>query len=531
MNKFDYVIVGGGTAGCVLASRLSENPKIRVAVLEIGPHYRGLPIHIPAAVSDLYERGRYHWGYHSKGEPRTNNRSLAYKMGRILGGSSAINGLVWVRGNRLDFDDWAAAGCDGWAYDDVAPIFRRIESYPDRTDTDMGHDGPIPIQRSRPQDQTLNKAFLKAAQQAGYPFNANYNGKDQEGFCAFQQNIGNGRRGDVYQGYMKQALQRPNLTIITDACVERILIEDGAACGVEYRTANQLKQIGATREVLLTAGTLATPQLLELSGIGDPEVLAANGIAVKHALPGVGHNLHSHPTINLSYKCRQPVSIYPITQFPKRWLAGLQWLIRRTGPAATNHFEAGAFLKTDEALDRPDIEITFLPLTTDGMTEVSKDHGFQIYVELIGCKSRGSSHIQSSDIARQPLFKMNYLEDERDLEAYRKSINIVRKLVSQQAFDEYRGKELSPSADIRSDDEMDRWLCNTVAVSHHLVGTCRMGPNDDTGSVVGPNLKLHGIKNLRIADASIMPKVTSGNTHATVIMIAERASDMIRSGN
>jgi choline dehydrogenase len=257
--------------------------------------------------------------------------------------------------------------------------------------------------------------------------------------------------------------------------------------------------------------------------------LDKQAIEVKHALPGVGNHLHAHPTIKFTYHCLKPVSIFPATRFPGRWLAGLEWLLRHTGPAATNHFEAGAFLKTNPALDRPDIELTFLPLALDSMTRIRPQHGFQVYVELIGCKSRGSTHIRSADIAEQPSFRFNYLAHEQDLVAYRAAIAIVRNLTSQPAFTEYCGSELSPGAGVDSDTEIDDWLRRNVGLSHHLVGSCRMGPDDNADAVVCPDLKVHGIQRLRIADASIMPRVTSANTHATTIMIAERASDMIRS--
>ncbi|MCP4188925.1 MAG: choline dehydrogenase [Gammaproteobacteria bacterium] len=526
--KFDYVIVGGGTAGCVLASRLSEDASVRVAVVEAGPRYRGLPIHVPAAVGDLYAKGQYHWGYQSAAEPGAKNKKLPYKLGRILGGSSAINGMVWVRGNPGDYNGWAASGCEGWCYDDVEPIFRRIECFESGHGNEMGQGGPIPVMSGCPEKQVLNSAFMQSGAEAGFPFNPNYNSKNQHGFCALQRNTHNGRRGDVYQGYLKPVLKRPNLTIISDACVERILIKNKQARGIEYRHKDHLKQLEVTREVLLTAGSLATPQILELSGIGDPDVLQSNGIELKHNLPGVGKNLHTHPTISCSYDCLKPVSIYSDTGYPGRWIAGLQWLLRRSGPAATNHFEAGAFLKTDPALDQPDIEITFLPLAMDNLTQHRKGHGFQFFIELIGCKSRGSTHIQSTDIRQQPCFKFNFLQHDQDLIAYQKSIEIVRKLVSQPAFHEYRGTEIAPGTTVQSEVEMTQWLRDTVTLSHHLVGSCRMGSPGHIDTVVDPQLKLIGIENLRVADASVMPRVVSGNTHAAVIMIAEKAGDMIR---
>ncbi len=528
--QYDYVIVGGGTAGCVLASRLSENPSVQVLVLEVGPDYRGLKIHLPAALGDLYEQGRYHWDYLSQPESFAQGQQLPYKLGRILGGSSSINGLVWVRGNPLDYDDWAANGCHGWHYEDIEPIFRRIESYEDTSDPTMGHKGPIPIKRGEPESQPLNHAFIESARQAGYKINPNYNSGDQEGFCALQRNTRSGRRGDVYQGYLKPALKRRNLTIITKAKVERLIVKQGTVVGIEYRKNNQLVRVNANREVLLTAGAIASAQLLELSGIGDPEVLQAHNIKVEQPLIGVGNNLHTHPTIKLTYDCLKPVSIYAATQIPGRWLAGIQWLLNRTGPAATNHFEAGAFLKTSPSLDRPDIELTFLPLALDSMTQARKGHGFQVYVELIGCKSKGKTHIGSDSIDQNPAFSFNYLKDDKDLAAYRSSIDIVRNLVSQQAFAEYLGDEVHPGLEVQTDQQKNDWLKRSVSVSHHLVGSCRMGTAENPEAVVGPDLKVHGIQRLRVADASIMPTVPSANTHAATIMIAEKASDMIKAG-
>ncbi|MCP4433291.1 MAG: choline dehydrogenase [Gammaproteobacteria bacterium] len=394
----------------------------------------------------------------------------------------------------------------------------------------MGHSGPIPVVRGCPETQPLNNAFISAAREAGYAVNPNYNSGTQEGFCALQRNTRNGKRGDVYEGYLKPALKRPNLTIVTGARAERLVIQSGVARGVEYRLGKQLKRVDALREILLTAGSLASPQLLELSGIGDPDVLNRNRIEVKQVLPGVGNNLHTHPTIKLTYDCQKPASIYPATRFPGRWFAGLEWLFRRTGPAATNHFEAGAFLKTSPALDRPDIELTFLPMVLDGMTRSRQGHGFQVYVELIGCKSRGSTHISSADISDQPSFQFNYLAQEEDLVAYQASISLVRDLISQRPFAEYVVNEASPGVEVDNNVQIKNWLRHNVGLSHHLVGSCRMGSRDDADTVVGPDLKVHGIERLRIADASIMPRVTSGNTHAATIMIAERASDMIRSG-
>ncbi|MCP4387604.1 MAG: NAD(P)-binding protein [Gammaproteobacteria bacterium] len=528
IRKADYVIVGGGTAGCVLAARLTEDPSVSVVLLEAGPRYRGLYIHMPAALGALYERGDYHWSYRARPEPFANNKVLDYKLGRILGGSSAINGLVWARGNPLDFDDWAQAGCEGWAYADIEPLYRRIESFEDRSDPAMGYDGPIPVARGRPEEQTLSAAFMKSAGEAGYRINPNHNSGDQEGFCALQRNTACGRRGDVYQGYLHPAWRRKNLTILPDLTVRRILMDGRRAIGVEVKDHAGPVCYQAEREVLLCAGSIASPQLLELTGIGDRRILKKAGIAVQHHLPGVGQNFHTHPTIALTYSCSKPVSILNSTRGIGKIRAGLRWLLTRTGPAATNHFEAGAFLKSDPKADRPDYQLTFLPLALSGMTSAVDAHGLQIYIELIGCKSRGQTHVTSPEVTRQPEFGFNFLEDPRDVEIYQKAVATVRRLAAQPALAALIDRELVPGVEASSDADIEAWIRKYASVSHHLVGSCKMGPADDPMAVVGPDLCVHGVEGLRVIDASIMPTVTSANTHATTIAIAEKGADIIR---
>jgi choline dehydrogenase len=526
--RADFVIVGGGTAGCVLAERLSEDPQSTVIVLETGSRHRGLKLHIPGAIAALYEEAAYHWPYVSAAEPYAGNKKLPYKMGRLVGGSSAINGMVWVRGNPKDFDDWAAAGNLGWDYASMARLFRRIESFEDDTDADMGLHGPIPVMRGRPEQQVLCNAFLKAAQMAGYPLNPNYNGRNQDGFCALHRNTRDGRRRDVYQGYIHGIRKRPNLKILHGHTVSRIELKDGVATGVIGTAAGKQYHVIADGEVILSAGSIASPQLLEVSGIGDPDHLKAANVPLTHALRGVGHNLHSHPTIKLTYGCRKPVSIYPATRPLGRLLAGVQWILSKSGPAATSHFEAGAFLRSHPACDRPDYQLTFLPLALQGTTGAVQGHGFQIYVELIGCKSRGHTHICSGDIGCQPAFVMNYLQDVRDIAVFTEAVRVVRKVVSQSAFEPFRGAEIEPGAQVSTQQDIAQWLRRTASLSHHLVGSCRMGPGTDPLAVVDSELRVHGIEHLRVADASIMPTITSGNTHATVVAIAENAADRIK---
>ena len=526
-DRFDYVIVGGGTAGCVLAARLSEDPAVSVLVLEAGPAYRGLAIRIPAAVASLYRKGAYHGPYTSQAEPSAAGQRLPYKMGRILGGSSAINGMIWLRGNRADYDGWAASGCGGWSFAEVEPVFRRIEATDDPTDPYMGRNGPIGLTRGDTRRSPLNRAFLQAARQAGFDLNPHSHGVSQDGFSGTHRNTHRGARCDVYEGYLKPALGRPNLHIRTGALVGRLTVADGRVAGVDYRTGDSLRHATASREVLLSAGALASPQLLQLSGIGDPELLNGLGMPVVHALPGVGLNLHTHPALRVSFSSTRPVSIYRWSHAPGSWLAGLVWLATRGGPAASNHMEVGGFVRSRPDLDRPDLIVSMLPIAY-GATYDKAMNGFGIYLELVGCKSRGWVRAVSRDPAMAPEFVFNLLEDTRDVAALRWGVGLIRRLAAQPAYEGLCGEELFPGTAVASDAEIDAWLRRNVQITHHLAGSCRMGPRDDPLAVVAPDLKVHSLGGLRIVDASIMPVVPTANTHAAVVMIAEKAADMIR---
>lgn len=527
MIEADYVIVGGGTAGCVLASRLSENPSNSVVVLEAGPLFRGLQIQIPAAFGALYEQGRYHWHYVSEPERFAGDKKLLYKMGRLFGGSSAINGMVWVRGNPRDFDDWAEGGCPDWDYKTLEPVFRRIEAFEDTSDPAMGHEGPIPIRVGKPEAQPLAKAFLEAARQAGETINTNYNDCMQDGFCALHQNIRDGRRGDVYQGYIAPAEKRRNLRLVPDSRACRVDFSGDRATGVVAEHRGNLVSWHALREVILCAGAVASPQLLEVSGVGDSTILKNVGIRCWHDLPGVGENFHTHPTVSLTFRCKKPVSISSAVKGGGRLVAGLQWLLNRTGPAATNHFEAGAFLRAFPDSDRPDYQLTFIPLALSDTTRPIKGHGFQVYIELINCRSRGSTHVTSIDNRDNPKFSFNFLKEQRDVDVYLSAVRKVREVVSQAAFAPYLAGEISPGESVQSDHELETWIRASTGISHHFAGSCKLGSDRDPLAVVGNDLRVHGLRNVRVVDASVMPTVVSGNTHAATIVIAENAARMI----
>lgn len=525
--RADYIIVGAGTAGCVVAARLSEDPSRTVLVLEAGPETRGLDVRIPAGIRNLYQKGKLHWDYRSAPERFAGGRTLPYKMGRVVGGSSAINGMIWVRGNSRDFDDWESHGCIGWGSASLNPVFRRIESLKGAQFPGMGKSGLIPITAGRPERQPLSRAFMIAAEQAGEKINHDYNGPVQDGFCSLQRNIYRGERGDVYTGYLKPARKRPNLRILPKLAVKRILFEGRRAVGVEVLEEAGPRVILADREVILCAGAIGSPQLLELSGVGNGAVLSRAGVELLHSLPGVGENLHTHPAVTMKYSCSQPVSIKGATRGLGKLAAGAQWLLRRTGPASTTHFEAGGFVRTRPDADRPDCFLIFLPLLSGSETGASSRHGFQVFIDLYGVKSRGETHIVSNDSSCHPVFFFNSLQDKRDVEAFGSAIGIVRNIIGQCAFQGIVDDELSPGREVLGDSALAEWVRANLGRSHHLAGSCKMGPSSDPSAVVGPNLLVHGLDALRVADCSVMPTVTSGNTHAIAIVIGEKAVELI----
>jgi choline dehydrogenase len=526
---FDYVIVGAGSAGCVLAARLSEDADLRVLLLEAGPADRGWQIHMPSGMGRLLSSTRFNWAYTSEPEPYLDNRRLSHPRGRVLGGSSSINGMMYVRGHARDYDRWAQAGCRGWSYADVLPYFRRAERHERGGDAYHGGDGPLRVSSVAASLSPLCDAFIRAGVEAGYPYTPDTNGAQQEGFGPMDRTTHGGRRWSVARGYLAAAQARPNLTIVTGALALGVMVEGDRAVGVIYARDGQKETVRADREVILSGGAINSPQLLQLSGIGPADHLRTLGIPVRHDLPGVGANLNDHPDIVVQHRCKQPVTLYPATRAPRKWLVGLQWLLLNSGVAASNHFEAGAFIRSQPGIEHPDLQLTFMPLAVKpGTVESVAFHAFQVHLDLMRPRSLGTVRLRSGDPQAPPAICFNYLADPQDRQDMRQGVRLMREVLAQRALDPYRGEEIFPGPAVKSDGEIDAWVRQAIETCYHPVGTCKMGAASDRLAVVDNELRVHGMAGLRVVDASVMPSIVSGNTNAPTIMIAEKASDMIR---
>ena len=527
-EEFDYVIVGAGSAGCVLAHRLTEDARCTVLVLEYGGSDRSILIQMPSALSIPMNMAKYNWFYETEPEPHLGGRRLHTPRGKVLGGSSSINGLVYVRGNAMDFETWESLGAAGWGYRHVLPYFRRAETRAEGGDAYRGADGPLHTSYGTLRNP-LYRAWIEAGRQAGYPETADINGYEQEGFGRMDMTVHRGRRWSAANAYLRPAMRRPNLAVRTRALATAVTLDGRRATGVRYRQEGAERTVRARREVILAGGPINSPQLLMLSGIGPGEHLAAHGIPVRHELPGVGGNLQDHLEFYFQVASTKPVTLYSAMNPAAKALIGLRWLLFHDGLGATNHFESCGFIRSRPGVPWPDIQYHFLPLavTYDGKS-LATGHGFQAHVGPMRSKSRGHVRLASPDPAAKPRVFFNYMSHPDDWTEMRACVRLTREIFAQAAFDPYRGDEIQPGEAVQTDAQIDDFIRDKVESAYHPSGTCRMGRADHPAAVVDPQTRVIGIDALRVVDSSIMPQITTGNLNAPTIMLAEKAADHVR---
>lgn len=524
----DYVIVGTGSAGCVLANRLSADPENQVLVMEAGRKDDTWKIHMPAALMYNLKDEKYNWYYHTEPQKHLDNRRLYWPRGKVWGGGSALNAMVYIRGHALDYDRWAEEGAAGWRYADVLPYFRRAESREQGADDYRGGDGPLNVHTG---DETnpLFEAFLEATHQAGYPLTDDMNGYQQEGFGRMDMTIRNGKRWNTAQAYLRPVLDRPNLKAETGAMVTRILFEGDRAIGVEFEQDGKTRWVRAEREVILSGGAINSPQLLMLSGIGPEETLRQHDIPVKKHLAGVGQNLQDHLELYVQQACKEPITLYNYTTQPGMTIAGMQWFLNHDwGACRTAHLEAGGFVRSEAGVKQPDIQYHFLPSQViDHGRQNPQLHAYQAHVGPMRPESRGYLTLRSADPYDHPIIEPNLLSTERDRWEMRQSVKLTREIFAQAAFEPYRGEELLPGPGCQTDEDLDAFVRTHADSAYHPSCTCRMGDASNPEAVVDNQGRVFGISGLRVVDASIMPSIVSGNLNAPTIMLAEKCADHI----
>ncbi len=526
MQTFDYIIVGAGSAGCVLANRLSENPKHKVLLLETGGSDKSIFIKMPTALSIPMNTDKYAWQFNTEKEPYLNNREMHCPRGKVLGGSSSINGMVYVRGHAKDFDEWEAHGAEGWNYQACLPYFQKAETWYKGNDAYRGGNGELGVNNGNEMKNPLYTAFIKAGEQAGYDITSDYNGKQQEGFGPMHMTVKDGVRSSASREYLDPVKSRKNLTIVTGALVTKVVLEDKVAKGVEYVVNGKTETAATSNEVILSAGSIGSPHILQLSGIGDKDILEKAGVDVKHHLPGVGQNLQDHLEFYFQYKCKQPITLNRKLGLISKGLIGARWLLNRSGLGATNHFESCAFIRSKADVEWPDIQYHFLPaaIRYDGKSAFDGD-GFQVHVGHNKPKSRGSVTLQSANPTVPPKILFNYLQHPDDIEGFRACVRLTREIIAQSAFDDFRDGEIQPGEHIQTDEEIDAFVREAVESAYHPSCSCKMG--EDEMAVVDSQTNVHGIEGLRVVDSSIFPTIPNGNLNAPTIMVAEKAADII----
>jgi choline dehydrogenase len=526
MLEADFVIIGSGSAGSAMAYRLTEDGKHSVIVIEFGGSDIGPLIQMPSALSIPLNMGLYDWGFASEPEPHLGGRVLATPRGKVIGGSSSINGMVYVRGHARDFDHWADQGAAGWSFADVLPYFKRMEDSDGGEDGWRGKGGPLHVQRG-PRKNPLYGAFVEAGRQAGFELTDDYNGAKQEGFGPMEQTIHGGRRWSAASAYLRPALRRKNVSLVK-GFARRVIIENQRAIGVEIEANKQIQVVKARREVIVAASSINSPKILMLSGIGPAEHLREHGIPVVADRPGVGRNLQDHMELYIQQESTKPITLNSVLNPFSKALIGAQWLFFKSGLGATNHFETAAFVRSHAGVDYPDIQYHFIPAAVryDGK-KAAKAHGFQAHVGPMRSKSRGSVTLRSPDPKSKPVIRFNYMSHPDDWTEFRHCIRLTREIFGQAAFDPYRGKEISPGLLVQSDEDLDAFIRDHAESAYHPCGTCKMGRANDLMSVVDPECGVIGVEGLRVADSSIFPRVTNGNLNAPSIMTGEKAADHI----